>query len=82
MGHDLTQAYFYLTAKLMERKNPDGELMDFLEKKLKDGLTYDEQRELADLKRELYLARGGEIHHPLLDAMKRLRKDVQRRREA
>ena len=79
MDHDLTEAYFYLTAKLMKRRSPDVELTDFLEKKLKEGLTPDEQRELTDLKQELYRARGGEIHHPLLDAMRQLRKEIQRR---
>ena len=82
MDHELTEAYIWLTAKLMKRKNPDSELPDFMGAKLKAGLAPDEARELADLKRELYRARGGEIHTPLLDAMRQLRKDVQRRREA
>lgn len=77
MGYHLGQAYIYLTAKLTKRRNPST-VPDFAEKKLKAGLTPDEQRELTELKRELYRARGGEIHSPLLDAMRQLGKDIKR----
>lgn len=56
----------------MSRKQK--ELPDFLEAKLKAGLTRDEQYEFDDLRRTLYQKRGGDISHPLLDALRDLKR--------
>jgi hypothetical protein len=76
LTHDLAQIYFYLTAKLMERQGK--ELPDFLKDKLKQGLAPDEERELKDLKADIHRARGGDIDHPLLNAMREFKKRCDR----
>ena len=75
MGHNMTEIYLYLGAKMMKRKGIK-ELPDFLDEKLRQGLTPDQEREFNKLKRDLYRARGGEIHHPILDAMRQLKKEL------
>jgi len=74
LSHELTEAYLYLVAKLMKRQG--RELPDFMEEKLTRGLSHDEEWELENLKKELYRARGGQIQHPLLDAMRQLKNET------
>lgn len=69
-----TALHIYLTGNLMKRKNKDTKLPDFIEKKIKEGLTEYEERELKSLKEMIYTKRGGEISHPLLDVMRDLKK--------
>jgi hypothetical protein len=73
MSKELNGVYIYLTAKLMKQRGMTN-LPDFAEAKLKKGLTADEKKKLDGLKSELYTARGGEIHSPLLDALRELNK--------
>ncbi|MBI4447183.1 MAG: hypothetical protein HY645_14910 [Acidobacteria bacterium] len=77
MPHNLSQIYFWLGAKLMKRRGM--QLPDFMAEKLGAGLTADEERELAELKRELFRKRG-EISHPLLDALRELKRGPGRKR--
>lgn len=77
MPHALNEIYFYVAASLMKRRGM--ELPDFMAEKLEQGLTADEQRELSDLKRGLYRKRGGDIAHPLLDAMREFAKGERRK---
>jgi len=69
--------YFYLTAKLMKRVGQ--ELPDFLAEKLERGLSADESRELEHLRNDIYSKRGGDISHPILDAMRSLKKEVSKK---
>ncbi|MBI4444308.1 MAG: hypothetical protein HY645_00245 [Acidobacteria bacterium] len=80
MPHNLNQIYFWLGAKLMKQRGM--ELADFMEEKLEAGLTADEERELAELKRELFRKRGGEISHPLLDVLREFKKGQRRNASA
>lgn len=70
MGSELSEIYIYLAAKLAKQRNPNAQLEDFMEAKLKKGLTEWEQHELDDLKRTLYSERGGKIRHPILDDLR------------
>ncbi len=69
MTHELSQIYFYLSGKLVKRSE-EREMPDFIREKLKQGLTEDEERELADLRRMIFEKRGGEVSHPLFDALR------------
>lgn len=71
MSHEMNEIYVYLTAKLMKRQGM--EVFPFMQEKLEKGLSTYEGRELADLKSRLYRARGGEIHNPILDALRALK---------
>lgn len=73
------EIYIYLGAKLAKRRGK--QLAPFMEEKLQKGLTPDEERELKDLKGLLYTKRGGEIVHPLLDALRELKKGTGRKPE-
>jgi len=71
MSSELTDAYIYLTAKLMKRRGMM--LPEFMKKKLEQGLIECERRELNNLKQTLYQKRGGEIGHPIITAMRALK---------
>ncbi|MBI5806268.1 hypothetical protein HZA73_09500 [candidate division TA06 bacterium] len=68
---DYTGIYIYLTATLMKRK--DKSLVDFMEEKLKQGLTREEVRKLDELRNTIHRIRG-EINHPVLDVLRKLKK--------
>jgi len=70
----MSNVYIYLMANLSKRKELTN--LDFMEEKLKQGLTEDEKRELRELKEMIYKSRGGEINHPLLNAMRELKKEI------
>jgi len=73
LPHEDAEIYIYLTAKLMKRRGQ--ELPDFMAEKLERGFA-DESRELEHLRNEIYSKRGGDISHPLLDAMRSLKKEI------
>jgi len=75
LDNEKTNIYLYLTAKVMKRRR---ELPDFLKEALERGLTEYEQYELQNLKHSIYIQRGGEIKNPLLDAMRELKKEIDR----
>lgn len=76
MPYQYTEIYVWLTARVMERTGK--ELPDFLEAKLKRGLTQDEERELRELRSQIYRSRGGEISHPLLDVLREMKRHPQK----
>ena len=80
LSGEIAQVYIYLVAKLSQMKG--RKLPDIAEEKLKQGLTQDEQGELDELKEELYRKRGGEILHPLLDAMRNIKKRLEKNQQA
>lgn len=71
LSHNYGQMYIYLSSKLCKKK--EMQLEGFMGKKLKEGLSPDEQRELTQLKREIYTKRGGAIKSPLLEALKAIK---------
>lgn len=72
MPRDYSEIYVYATARVMQRRSKD--MPDFMKQKLEAGLTQDEEREYRGLKRELYTKRGGEVTHPVLDALREMKK--------
>lgn len=77
LRHEYTEIYFYLTGKVLTsvgQKSVD-ELPDFIQDKYTRGLTENEERELEHLKHAIYTRRGGEFHHPLIEALKELQRD-------
>lgn len=73
MGSEYTQIYIYLVSKLMKRKN--NNVPKSIEVKT---LTEYEYGLLKDLKRELYIKRGGEIKSPLFDIMRKLKRGIKK----
>ena len=78
ISHELGQIYIYLTGTLMKKVKglKDDDLSDFLQEKLKNGLTDYEKSELECLKRDLYRKRGGKINSPILNILRELGKGV------
>ncbi len=74
LGHTTTQIYLYVTTRLMERRGTPIPADVRVE-----TLRPDEERELRDLKHTLYRLRGGEIVHPVLDALRQLKKECGRK---
>ena len=79
MSSEHTQIYIYLSGKLMKKhwENTgveDQELPDIMVESIERGLTDYEKSKLEDLRDMLYRKRGGEIVHPLLDAMRMFKK--------
>jgi len=76
MSHEFSEIYIYLTGKVMQKsKGLTGDQMpEFLQEKLKKGLTDYEKRELNILKQDLYRKRGEEIENPLLNMLRELKK--------
>lgn len=77
LSHEYAEIYTWVTAHLLERRQPEQPLPDFLAAKLRQGLTAYEQRQLSELKHTLYQRRGGAIQHPVLDALKQLQRETQ-----
>lgn len=78
MSAALSQVYFYVGAKMMRKLKPDAELSPMMVEALERGLTDYEERELRELRETIYRKRGGEISHPILDAMRTLKKEVEK----
>lgn len=75
VSHEMGEIYIYLTGKVMQKSKglKEDEMPDFLQEKLKNGLTEDEKRELNILKQDLYRKRGGKINTPLLNILRELK---------
>jgi hypothetical protein len=78
----LVEVMTWLTARVMSRKHCEDEtewaVPDFLVAKLNQGLTREEQFELDELRRMIYSKRGGRISHPLLDALREFKRDLEK----
>ena len=71
LSREYTHIYLYLCTKLMAKREKE------VPEEIKvEELTEDEPRLLNELREEIYKARGGEIKHPLLDAMRELKKEI------
>lgn len=75
LPHNLIEVYLYLTTKVMKRR--DTVVPDDIRK---TELSRDEERELQELKSMIYSKRGGDIQHPVLDAMRQLKKEVHKKK--
>ena len=82
VSHEISQIYFYLCGKVMKKSLAfkNKELPDFIKKKLKQGLVDDEERQLKELKYDLYRIRGGKINSPLLNILRAFSKRSERKR--
>jgi hypothetical protein len=74
--HALAQVYIYLASKFAKKWG--RELEPFMEQKLKDGLTPNEERELAKLRKMIYQKRGGDIDAPALNFMRAFKQECDR----
>lgn len=74
LSHNFGQIFIYLTGVCMQKhqKLELKDLPDFLIEKLNEGLSRDEKRDLKQLKSDLFRKRGGNISHPLLDALRKI----------
>lgn len=74
VSREYTQIYLYVSTKLMKKRGievpKDIEVTE---------LNSDEERELNDLRYDLYRKRGGEIRSPLFDVLKEFKKSCKRR---
>jgi len=66
-----TNIYLFLTTKIM--KNRDIEVPEDIRK---EELSEWEKRGLEELRSMIYTKRGGDIQHPLLEAMKEVKKEI------
>jgi hypothetical protein len=80
MPYYYTEIYIWAAAKLS--KEHGKPLHDFMEEALKKGLSQDEQRELKELRRDLWLKRGGRVRTPLLDALREFKKEAAKEERA
>ena len=74
LSSEHTNIYMYLVTQLFKKR--DQEVPESIRK---DELSDWEEHELEELKDMIYEKRGREIHHPLLDAMRQLKKDIQKK---
>ena len=75
MAPEYVQVYLHLVAKLMKRRGVEVPLdIEVGEQDLRP----DELAALAELRQEIWRARGGHIHHPLLEAVRSLKVDAER----
>lgn len=72
LPHDTGQIYIYLSSKICKARGII--LTEFMEERIKNGLNPDEERELGELKRELWTKRGGKIKSPLFEVLASLKK--------
>lgn len=72
VSHDMGGIYIYLASKLCKKQGM--KLESFMEKKVKDGLEPDQERELRILKQELYTKRGGKVEHPIFEILNQMKK--------
>ena len=71
LSSEHTNIYMYLVTQLFKK---DGK--EVPEDIRKEKLTEWEEHELQELRDMIYDKRGGEIHHPVLDAMRVLKKEA------
>ena len=74
---EYAEIYVYLSGKTMlnAKYKTLEELPDFMREKVETGLTDYEKQLMDGLKQDIYQARGGDIRHPLLDALRSLKKN-------
>ena len=77
LSSEHTNIYMYLVTRLF--KNSGKEVPESIRK---EELSDWEEHELEELRDMIYTKRGGEIHHPLLDAMRHLKKDIKRKEKS
>ena len=78
MPSEYVEIYTYLTAKVMKRQGK--QLPDFMAEKLERGLTQQEEYDLKELRSMIFDKRGGEIDAPLLNVMRTLKKEIDRKK--
>lgn len=71
LSSEHTNIYMYLLTRLFAKKEK-GVPEDIRREELTDW----EEHEFRELKDMIYHTRGGEISHPLFDALKQLKKDI------
>ena len=78
MDRDYSDIYLYLTTKLMLRtKRVTREnLPDIFREIFQKGLTDYQESLLRELRQKIFKARGGEISHPVFDALKEVFKEA------
>jgi len=74
LSSEHTNIYMYLVTQLFKKR--DKEVPEDIRK---DELTEWEEHEFEELRDMIYHSRGGEIKHPLLNAMRQLKKDIKRK---
>ena len=77
MYYEYVNIYLHLAGKLVlgsGRELPE-ELMEHVDR----GLGPDEERTLKELRQQIYRSRGGDIDHPLLNALRDFKKSASRR---
>lgn len=70
------EIYTWLVARLCKAHGKT--ILDFMQEKLDKGLTRDEERELDELRRDLWRLRGGKVRSELFDALRDLKKQADR----
>ena len=71
LSSDHTNIYMYLVTRLFAKKNKEVP-----EDMRREELTEWEEHEFRELQDMIYRCRGGEIHHPILEMMRQLKKDI------
>ena len=74
MHYEYSQIYLKLSSKLMADRIGAKNLPGDFAKYSKTELSSDEKRMLAILKEDLWRKRGGHIQHPILNALRELKK--------
>lgn len=74
LSSEHTNIYMYLVTRLFKKRDKHVPLSIRKEK-----LTEWEEHEFEELKDMIYHSRGGEINHPVLNAMRQLKKDIERK---
>ena len=73
LSSEHTNIYMYLVTRLFKKRDKHVPLSIRKEK-----LTEWEEHEFEELRSMIYQKRGGEIHHPVLDALRGLKKEVKK----
>ena len=79
MPSEYVEVYIYLTSRPMKKRGT--ELPDFMAEKLERGLTTYEEYTLENIRGDIYRARGREIDTPLLNVMRTLKKEMERKKD-
>jgi hypothetical protein len=66
LPHEVSMVYLYVSAQVMRKM---GTVPDIPES-FQQGLSPDEEAELARIRKTIYDKRGGNIRHPMLDLMR------------
>lgn len=74
LSHEEADIYVCLAAQVMQKKGK--ELTDFMQTKLEQGLSEDENWKLTRMKTEIYRKRGGNIESPLLKILGEFKKTL------